>query len=141
MNLKGNKVQSQEVGQSCTAARALIISGTFAQRSLHPVPKDGCRVGQIGSTCWRSLRDWMKAWLRVSRWACDCCRCAMASSNVPPAGSVLSRSPLPSPLFLLFSQSWRRALVALFITSDLAWVLSWKPHREGQREGGWEGGG
>lgn len=95
-----------------------------------PFIKDSSRGWQIGCTCWTSLRDWIKAWLRVSRWACDCCRCTMASSKVLPAGSVLSCSPLPSPLFLLFSQSWRRALVALFITSDLAWVLSWRPHRQ-----------
>lgn len=90
----------------------------------------------MGSTCWLSLSDRMKAWLRVSRWACDCCRCAIASSKVIPAGSVPSCSPLPSPpLFLLFSPSWRRDLVALFNTSDLAWMLSWRPDRmDGEKQ-------
>lgn len=88
----------------------------------------------------------MKPWLRVSRWACDCCRCARASSKVIPAGSDPSCSPPPSSLllFLLFSPSWRRALVARFITSDLAWMLSWGWNgglKEQNGGGGGEGGG
>lgn len=87
-----------------------------------------------GSTCWLSLSDRMKAWLRVSRWACDCCRCARASSKVIPAGSIPSCSPQTSPpFFLLFSHSWRRALVARFITSNLTWMLSWIRNRMDRR--------
>lgn len=101
-----------------------------------PLKEEGLNVWQIGRTCWVSPSDRMKAWLRLSRWACDCCRCAIASSKAIPAGSILSCSELPSPpLFLLFSPSWRRALVARFITSNLAWMLSWRPDRmdEGNR--------
>lgn len=102
-------------------------------------PNNVGSVWQMGRTCWQSLRDRMKGWLRVSRWACDCRRCVRASSKVISAGSFRRSSPLPSPpLFLLFSPSWRRALVARFITSDLAWMLSCRQNRMDGRHTGTE---
>ncbi|KAK5931639.1 hypothetical protein CesoFtcFv8_000080 [Champsocephalus esox] len=64
----------------------------------------------------------MKAWL--SRGLLQVCE---SLTKVIPAASDPPCSPPPSPtFFLLFSPSWRRALVARFITSDLAWMLSWR---------------
>lgn len=100
------------------------------------------RQTQTAFTCGLSRSDVMKSWLSVSKWACDWCRWARASSKVIAASSrSLVASPLAvarPPRFLLFPASSRSVLVARRSTSERAWMLSWKPNRREWHQWIWD---
>lgn len=67
-------------------------------------------------TSWLVLSDRGKEWLRVSRWARDCCMWVRAESKLEAELALLSSLPF----FLLFSLMPFRAFCARFVISSLA---------------------